>query len=406
MLLTLYLLPFNTAALLRYAFAHIAQSNQDLVLPNSPVAPSHNRYIHIFYSVVNDQMLTEDPSTTKGLLREDPPLRFKVEYKWKEGGKSFDHIAFCDTIVENVAVLTAEPWDKDMNIVQFPPTYHIRIGFVSDRSGPGLQVKHVVWALAELFVILVENNRFSVGSIVVNSNWDAGRLAVGTITMPGSGFGLNNASDMLSTTPSSSKLEDSIKNNSMSDSNVTSPSPSLQLFNTTQSNMRTVQLPALNQTSDSVSPRPYTEDRLGIQIKYTPGGAAFHDVQIYNASLQLLVQIAQVADQKGTVWPLISTYNDLDDFTLSVAPTNFAKHSELSWGDVATVLAYLGLAMSSQGKPGHIWAELEGIIRTDKIFTGVLCIAKGDRTGWRPAAMCPRPGLDSIYNDDIVATTL
>ena len=52
--------------------------------------------------------------------------------------------------------------------------------------------------------------------------------------------------------------------------------------------------------------------------------------------------------------------------------------------------------MSSQGLPGHVWAELEGIIETDKVFKGVFCIAKGNRTGWGPAAVCPRSSLDSI----------
>ena len=44
MLLTLFLLPFYSATLLRYASAHVAQSNQDLVLvtPKGPTALSHN----------------------------------------------------------------------------------------------------------------------------------------------------------------------------------------------------------------------------------------------------------------------------------------------------------------------------------------------------------------------------
>ena len=360
--------------------------------------------MHIFHDVVNAQMLTKDPRTTTSLSREDPPLPFMVEYRWKEGGKSFGHLAFCNTIIGNVAVLAPEPWNRDMKIIQFSPTYNIRIGFVSDRVGPGLQVKHIVWALVELFDILVEYNRFSVGNIVVNSNWDADRLAVGTITIPSSGFRLLNATNELSMSQPSSKSGIVIMNTSMSDSNVTSPSTSLGLFNSTQSKMRMIRLPALNQTSDSVSFSSDIQDKTQLHITYTPGGAAFHDVQIYNASLQLLVQIAQVADQAGTIWPLISTYNEIDDFTLSVGPMNFAKQSELSWGASAIVLAYIGQAMSSQGTPGHIWAELEGIIETDKIITGFFCISKGDRTGLRPEAVCPRPSLDSIHNNNTVAT--
>ena len=353
-------------------------------------------------------MLTADPSTTTtaDLRQEEPPSAFKVEYRWKEGGRSFDRLAFCNTIVENVAVLTAEPWNRDFYALQFSPTYNIRIGFVSDRSGPGLQAKHVVWALDELFDILVEHDRYSVGNFVVNSNWDANRLAIGTITTtPGSAFVLANATDVLPGTPSTSNLKKPIMNPTTSDMNDTSPSPSLQLVNSPQSKTDTFHLPASNRTSGSVFSNLDTQDRIQLHITYTPNGATFHDVQIYNASLKLLVRIAQVADQHGTIWPMISTYNDMDDFTLSVGPVNFAKRSELSWGDTATVLAYMGLAMSSQGTPGRIWAELEGIIETDKISTGVFCIAKGDRTRWEPADVCPRPSLDGVHGDDGAATT-
>ena len=349
-------------------------------------------------------MLIKDPRTITSPSRDDPPLPFKVDYWWKQSGKSFDHLAFCDTIIGNVAVLAPEPWNKAMKIVQFSPTYNIRIGLVSDRAGPGLQVKHIVWALVELFDILVKANRFSVGNIVVHSNWDADRLAVGTITIPGSASSLLNATNKLSKGPPSSKSGISMMDTSMSDSNVTSLSTSLELFNSTQSKMRMIRLPALNQTSDSASFSSDIQDKTQLHITYTPGGAVFHDVQVYNASLQLLVQIAQVADQTGTIWPLISTYNDIDDFTLSIGPMNFAKQSELSWEASAIVLAYMGLAMSSQGTPGHIWAELEGSIEIDKILTGIFCIAKGDRTGWRPTAVCPSPSLDSTHNDNIAAT--
>ena len=102
-------------------------------------------------NAVNAQVLTEDLSTTTTLPREDPPLLFNVEYTWKESGNNFDHLAFFNTIVENVAVVTPQPWNKDFAIIQFSPTYNIRIGFVSDRSGPGLKLKHVVWAHVELF---------------------------------------------------------------------------------------------------------------------------------------------------------------------------------------------------------------------------------------------------------------
>ena len=330
----------------------------------------------------NVQVLTKDSSTTASLPREDPPLLFNVEYKWKDRGTSFDRLAFYNTILENVAVLTPESWNREFYAIQFTPTYNIRIGLVSDRSGPGLQTKHIVWVHEKLFEILVGHHRYSIGDIVVNSNWDKDRLAVGTITAPGSG------------SLSTSNLKTSI-----SDTKDTSSSPNLQLVNSTQSNMRTIQLPALNRTSNL-----NTQDRIQLHLTYTPGGAAFHDVQIYRAALKLLVRIAEVADQSGTIWPMISTHDEINDFTLSVGPVSFAKRSELSWGDTGTVLAYMGVVMSSQGPPGQQWAELQGIIETDKVETGFLCIAKGDRTRWSPADVCPGPSMNGVHSGDVAAT--
>lgn len=345
---------------------------------------------HLPYNGFNVQVLTKDSSTTASLPREDPPLLFNVEYQWKERGRSFDRLAFYNTILENVAVLTPESWNREFYAIQFTPTYNIRIGLVSDRSGPGLQTKHIVWAHEKLFEILVAYHRYSIGDIVVNSNWDTDRLAVGTITVPGSLSVLVNATEVRPGALSTSNLK-----NSMSDTKDTLPSPNPRLVNSTQSNMRTIQLPASNRTSNLNA-----QDRIQLHLTYTPGGAAFHDVQIYKAALKLLVRIAEVVDQSGTIWPMISTYDEINDFTLSVGPVSFAKRSELSWGDTGTVLAYMGVAMSSQGPPGHMWAELEGIIETDKVLTGFLCIAKGDRTRWRPADVCAKPSMNGVHSDD------
>ena len=63
------------------------------------------------------------------------------------------------------------------------------------------------------------------------------------------------------------------------------------------------------------------------------------------------------------------------------------------------------MAMAGQGRPGRVFAELEGIIKTDEIFTGVFCVAKGDRTGWRAADVCSRSGLDGGESEEAAATT-
>ena len=300
-----------------------------------------------------------------------------------------------------MAVLSAGPWNRPFYAIQFTPTYNIRIGLVSDRSGPGLQAKHVVWAHEKLFDILVEHNRYSTGNIVVNSYGFANRLAVGTITAASSGSALANATDVLPDSLSTSNLKTPIMNTTTSKTNDTSADQNLQLVNPTSSKLRTIQFPALNRTSDL---KIQDQDRIQLHITYTPNGATFHDVQIYNASLKLLVRIAQVADQTGTIWPTISTYNSIDDFTLSVGPVSFAKRSELSWGDTGTVLAYAGVAMSRQGTPGRTWAEMEGRIDTLKRWTGVCSLARGSRAGWVRGDVCPRSGLDGVRSDEVAAT--
>lgn len=322
----------------------------------------------------------EDFSTTTNLHQEEPPLPFKVEYLWKEGGKTFDRLAFCNTLIEDMGVLIPESWDEELAGIQFEADYKIRIGFVKDRSGPGPKTKHIVWALERLFNIIVERNRYSTGTIIVNSNWDTGRLALGTVTVVDSRLVLVNTTNRLPDSLSSSPLEGSTVSTAMTDLNDTVPFPNLQLPNHTQGKSTTVQTSSANRTLT-------TDGDVHLILLYRQSGATFHDVQVYNASLQLLVRIAEVENQQAFIWPVLSTYNDMDDFTLSIRPLEFAKLSELSWQDTSLVLTDLAVQMSEE-EPGGRWVELQGRIEVDGIYKGVLCIEKGDRTGWEPMDLC------------------
>ncbi len=269
-----------------------------------------------------------------------------------------------------------------MSALQFGATYNIRIGFVKERFGPRFMIKHIVWALERLFDIVVESDRYSVGTIMVNSNWDIGRLALGTVTVVDSSLGLVNTKNRHPDTLSTSTLEGSTVNATMTDLKDTAPVPNLQIPNHAEGTSNTVQTSPLNQTL-------ITDTDIQLALLYRRNGATFHDVQVYNASLKLLVRIAEAPNQQAFIFPMLSTYNDMDDFTLSVRPVNFAKRSELSWRDASDVLAYLAVRMSEEEEEqGGKWAELQGRIQVDGTVTGVLCIDKGDRMGWEPRDLC------------------
>ena len=143
-----------------------------------------------------------------------------------------------------------------------------------------------------------------------------------------------------------------------------------------QTNISTIQTLNSNQTADPSVSNLTAPGILSMIFKYRPNGATFRDVQIYNASLKLLIGIAEADNQRSTIWPIMFAYNDMDDFTLTLRPASLSGRSLLSWHDAAIVLGFLGEHMSNE-QPGGKWAELDGIIQLDGIMTGVFCIEKG-----------------------------
>ena len=273
-----------------------------------------------------------------------------------------------------MAIMTVEPWNKAFRAILFEPYFGIRISFLEDRAGPGLKAKHVVWALDDLFDILVEHDRYEIGSFYVNSNWDEGRMALGSVVVPGVSDPVPvKATDERLHSLANSTLDNAIMNSTMSDRNGT---VSLGLHPDFLDTIST-----LDQKPVSFLPALNLSSRVDhIDLTYRPNGAEFHDIQIYNASLKLLVRISEITNQQQTIWPMISTYNDMDDFTMTARPANFVKRSQLTWHDASQVIGYFAYYMSSQGGPQGRWAEVEGVVKTsDGLSLGVVCIEKGEK---------------------------
>ena len=306
-------------------------------------------------------------------------------------------------MIESMAALTAERWDREMNRIQFEPTYKIRIAIIADRFGPAVEVKHVAWALVRLFDIIVDDDRYSIGTFVIDLGWSTGVLALGSINIVDSSVVLVDTADLLPGNLSSSALKSSIPKATTNGSNDLTPGPESSLIDNKHANLKAIQSSTLNQTSDYV-PDLSTSNDVAWHLLYRPHGAIFHDVQVYNASLKLLLRIAEVGDQSATIWPMIATYNDKDDFTLSVRPVGFAKSSELSWAATANLLGYLAEDISRRGKQPGRWAELGGSVEVDGKFVGIVCIDKYDRMGRGAEDLCQVPAPGGVYDYGAVSS--
>ena len=330
--------------LLRTASGYVAQSPDVLVAPVSGSTVA---------TIVNSTLI-DSSSVQQDLGQEQPPSDFKVEYIWKAHGIAFDRLKLFNTIFLEMAILAAQPWTGIVTIVQSPPLFGVVISFIGDRITREMRTKHAMWALDEVFEIFVKNGRYAPGSVVVDITNT--RLGVGSVQPARSIQAPNSQAE--------------------GPSNATGPLTDIVLGMNSS-------LSSNNQGSAGLS----NPEKIKLEIEYRPGGVSFDDTQIYNATLKLLIRAAEPADMDASIGPILSIYNDVEDFTISLVSNPFAKSTVLSWVDCIRTLNSLISEMWTHGPEGT-WAELDGTIRDGRTEVGRLCIDRGDLTGLAPANVC------------------
>ena len=337
----LYVSIFLIPTLLRTASGYVAQSPDVLVAPvfGSSVA-----------TIVNSSMI-DSSSVQQDFGQEQPPSGFKVEYIWKAHGIAFDRLKLFNTIFLEMAILAAQPWNSVVTIVKSPPLFGVVISFI----GREMRIKHAMWALEEVFEIFVKNRRYAPGSVVVEITNT--RLGVGSVQ------------PARSIQATSSQAE--------GPSNATVPLTDIVLGMNSS-------LSPNSQGSAGLS----NPDKIELEINFRPGGVSFDSTQIYNASLKLLIRIAEPANMDASIGPILSTYNDIENFTISLVSNPHAKFAVLSWVDCVRTLNSLLSEMWTRGPEGT-WTELDGTIWEGTDQVGRLCIDRGDLTRLAPAIVCP-----------------
>ena len=284
----------------------------------------------------------------------------------------------------DVAGMAINPWNTIYAAHKFPALFHIAVGFVSNHSGPGLQTKHIVWALEKIFNTIVDADSYLSGNAVVYLG--SSTLGVGNV------YSIRPYSAPVNT--SDTRIED-LAGGSPRDSNLNSAlaPPDDTVVHTDPA------LPAYWQGNDSpfhtlplksnTSKHLISTGDVQMDLWYRAGGAPVDDTQVYNASIKLLIKAAE-PDIEASIWPGISWYDAKDDFTLTLRPASIAHRDDVSWWESILFLSMIAVEMSKiGGRPGR-FAELDGAVDVDGTLTARFCIDKGDKSGLDPQDLCIR----------------
>ena len=277
-----------------------------------------------------------------------------------------------------MAVLAALDWNSRIIIVQTPPLFGIAISFIGDRTTREMKAKHAMWALEDMFDIFVETRRYAPGSVVVDIT--PTRLGVGNV---------QSAPSIQATTSQTGGLSNAIE--PLTDI-VLGMNSSLSLNSQGNASATHASLP-LNLLSDAIPLNSSRSAGLTLKIDYRPGGVSFDAAQIYNATLKLLIRVAEPTDMEASIGPILSIYNDVENFTISFAPDLYVKSTPLSWVDCIYSINALIVLMWAQGPEGR-WAELDGFIRDGAVTIGRSCIDRGDLTSSDPKTVCTKVPLE------------
>ena len=120
---------------------------------------------------------------------------------------------------------------------------------------------------------------------------------------------------------------------------------------------------------------------VGVSIEFRRAPALMiPEAQVYNASLQILLQAAQIPDIGSSIWPGLATYNAVYDFTMKFYPSSYIVRDRLDVETTALAISYMADAMVSHAEVGA-YPEFDGEIIVDRNQVGQFYALKGDSTG-------------------------
>ena len=328
-------------------------------------------------------------SKITALSQEQPPFDFRVEYFWKAQGVAFNRLALFNTILYDMGFLGMKDWNFPVAAAKLPAPYGIYIGFVGDRSGPGLKVKHLMWALEEMFDIFEEQKRYAPGSVVVEVT--PARLGVGNVHAALSDSKPTNSTGMIAgSVPDTTFERVTLPLDDMA--YLTSSTISLNESDNS-SNTKNI-IP--NQTlSGPARLNAAMGKDISVDFRYRPNGASLDDAQVYNTSLKMVIKAGEQSDRLESIGAILATYNPMDNFTFSFVSEPFVKGKVLTWTDSINSVSGIIFKMASRG-PGGMWKEIVGFINDGPVVIGRFCIDKGDFTTLDPQFVCPVRRSESV----------
>ena len=348
-------------------------------------------------------MLNEFASAATTLSQEQIPGDFRVDFRANPRAKSFGRLDFLNTAVLDMAQTALLEWNSKVPAKKFDTPLSVAIGFVSSRSGPGLLVKHVVWALEAIFDIVVTDDRYGGSNFEVRLGPTT--LGVGSVYSSEKGSAAVNGSGAPIGGLPETSITDLMPNTTTPTAyNDTALATALTLPGYWQGDASPVQyLPLSHEPGTSTDVD--AAGRVNLKFWYRADGAVVDDAQVYNASLKLIVIAAEPSDLHATIWPGLATYNDRDNFTYTIRPVSFAARADMGYLDTIFSLATIAGMMAKTGGPPGLFAELYGNIKAGQTQIGAFCIDKGDMTGVDLLELCHRRDEQSApHNGDAVAT--
>lgn len=283
----------------------------------------------------------------------------------------------------DMGFLATKDWNSSVAVAKCPVPFHIAINFVSDRSGPGLKIKHVMWALEEMFDIFEEQRRYAPGSVVVDITPD--RLAVGNVQSTDSDSTPINLTD----TSARGVADATLGRATLPLDDIVLDTGTTSLNESGNSSFTQTVLPNHTMSNPAILNVIGGKD-TSIDFHYRVDGATFHDTQIFNTSFKTLIKAAELSNLHESIGPILSTYNAMDNFTFSLVPEPFVKAKALSWTVCIKSIVAIVVKMTTQGPEGR-WGEIDGFVTDGRVVIGRFCIDKGDLRGVNPGDVCTAP---------------